>query len=307
MKNYLLVLGIICSIFSSCCDKHPFEGENTKPTTEGEGDTNITTEGEGNIAQEKEGEGEIQSSFWNYPQPFLLTYKIISQYPHDNSAFTQGLIWEQGILYESTGLYGKSSLRIVELETGIPINARDMPTEYEGHIFSQVFAEGIAIVGDFIYQLTWREGICFVYSKDDLELQKVFYYNGEGWGLTYDGENLIMSDGSATIYFRDPETFQVVKTIRVQDNGIPVTNLNELEYIDNYICANVWYKNYIVIIRPDSGKVVGKIDLSGLKGLLGNSNKADVLNGIAFRNDNNTGIHSLRLNCYPNKITHKNL
>ncbi len=288
MRYYFIIILIQSFLFFSCCDNNkPIEGENSNLPPVSEGQTQNDPEGAENPIQEGFLEGEITSSLWAYPHPFTLTYRIVSEYPHDSTAFTQGLIWNDGILYESTGLYGKSTIRIVELETGIPILVRSLPEEYNGQTFNKLFSEGIAIVDNLIYQLTWKEGVCFVYSKDSLELQKVFYYTGEGWGLAYDGKHLLMSDGSAHIYFRDPETFKVIKTILVQEGGNPVSQLNELEFIEGYICANVWYKDYIVVIHPETGKVVGKIELYGLKNRLSNSSQADVLNGIAFRNDNN--------------------
>ncbi len=263
------------------------EGENSNSPTVTEGQIQTQPEEAENSLHEGIDEVEITSSLWTYPHPFTLTYRVISKYPHDSTAFTQGLIWDNDALYESTGLYGKSTIRIVELETGIPTLLRSLPEEYNGQSFNKLFGEGIAIVDNFIYQLTWKEGICFVYSKDKLELQKVLYYTGEGWGLTYDGEHLIMSDGSAYLYFRDPETFKIVKTILVKEGENPISQLNELEFIDGYICANVWYRDYIVVIHPGTGEVVGKIELYNLKNQLSNSSQADVLNGIAYRSDNN--------------------
>ncbi|HOQ33019.1 MAG TPA: glutaminyl-peptide cyclotransferase [Candidatus Hydrogenedens sp.] len=288
MKRYIVFILLNSLLFFSCCDnRKPVEGELPNPPSTSEGQ--INDEGEGNSIPPQEGEGElpIPSTFWPSQHPFTLTYRIVSKYPHDSSAFTQGLIWDSGVLYESTGLYEQSSIRIVDLETGVPLLTKSLPQEYNGQIFNRVFGEGIAIIDDLLYQITWKEGICFVYSRDKLELQKGFFYNGEGWGLTYDGKYLIMSDGSAYISFREPETFKIVKTILVQDRGIPITQLNELEFIDGYLCANVWYKDFIVVINPETGDVVGKIDLYGLKNQLLNPNQADVLNGVAFRNDNN--------------------
>jgi len=287
MRCYIIIF-IYCFLLSSCCDsKSPGEGEHSNPPIIPEG--SIENEGMENPQYEGEerGEAEIYSTFWNYKQPFMLTYKIVAKYPHDNTAFTQGLIWDNNVLYESTGLYGQSSIRIVELETGIPLLVRGLPQEYNGQNFNRVFGEGIAIMGNSLYQLTWKEEVCFIYSRNNLELQKVSYYTGEGWGLTCDGKNLIMSDGSAYLSFREPETFKIVKTILVQENGTPISHLNELEFIEGYICANVWYKDYILVIHPGTGFVVGKIDLQGLRNQLSNPHQADVLNGIAYRNDNN--------------------
>lgn len=287
MKHYVIISCLIIFFVFSCCnDIKPGEGENTLPTSTPEGQNQPEPEGIENPVSEGMYEGENTSSFWSYPHPFVLTYRIVSKYPHDSSAFTQGLIWDDGVLYESTGLYGKSSIRIVELETGIPILVQNLPQEYNGQLFNRVFGEGMAIVGNYLYQLTWKEGICFVYSKDNLEFQKGFYYNGEGWGLTYDGKYLIMSDGSSNLSFRNPETFDIIKTVSVQEHESPISQLNELEFIEGYICANVWYKDFIAVIHPETGEVAGKIDLHGLKEQLSNNNQADVLNGIAFRSDN---------------------
>lgn len=289
MKRHIIVILLNSLLFFSCCDNNkPAEGEHLPPPSPSEGQISAA-EGEGNSIPPQEGEGElpIPSTFWPSQHPFTLTYRIVSKYPHDSTAFTQGLIWDNGVLYESTGLYGQSSIRIVDLETGVPLLIKSLPQEYNGQTFNRVFGEGIAIIGDLLYQITWKEGVCFVYSRDNLDLQKVFFYNGEGWGLTYDGNHLIMSDGSAYISFREPETFKIVKTILVQEKGVPVNQLNELEFIDGYLCANVWYKDFIVVINPETGDVVGKIDLYGLKNQLLNPNQADVLNGVAFRNDNN--------------------
>ncbi|MCA1902909.1 MAG: glutaminyl-peptide cyclotransferase [Candidatus Hydrogenedens sp.] len=286
MKRYIIIILIHCFLFLPCCEnKKPIEEESVNTLTP-EGQIHTEPEGVTNHPPEGEGEDEITSAFWPSQYPFTLTYRIVSKYPHDSSAFTQGLIWDNGVLYESTGLYGESSIRIVELETGVPLLSRSLPQEYNGQTFSKIFGEGIALVGNLLYQITWKEGICFVYSRDTLEFQKGFFYEGEGWGLTYDGKYLIMSDGSAYLSFREPETFKVVKTIFVQEGGNPITQLNELEFIEGYICANVWYKDFIVVIQPDTGNVVGKINLYGLKNQLLNPTHADVLNGIAFRNDN---------------------
>lgn len=290
MKHLFVIITILIQlfIFTSCCDsKKPVEGENYNPPPVPDGQIQTEPEEAENPPQEGIDEGELTSSLWAYPHPFTLTYNIVSKYLHDSTAFTQGLIWDNGVLYESTGLYEESSIRIVDLETGIPTLIRSLPQEYNGQTFNKLFGEGIAIVNNLIYQLTWKEKVCFVYSRYNLELQNVFYYNGEGWGLTYDGKYLVMSDGSAYLSFRDPETFKIIKTIQVQDKGTPITQLNELEFIEGYICANVWYKDYIVVIHPETGTVVGRIELYNLKSQLTNPAQADVLNGIAYRSDNN--------------------
>lgn len=201
------------------------------------------------------------------------TYKIVNTYPHDPKAFTQGLEYHDGYLYESTGLEGHSSLRKVELRTGRVLQIRKLSPE--------IFAEGLTLFNNRIYQLTWRNGICFVYTRDSFRSDIEFRYTGEGWGLTNDGTHLIMSDGSDTLTFRDPATFAVVRQIKVHDQGVPVRDLNELEYIEGEIWANVWTTDMVVRISPKTGEVVGWVDLSGLL-KPSEASQADVLNGIAY-------------------------
>ncbi|NIA13144.1 MAG: glutaminyl-peptide cyclotransferase [Nitrospiraceae bacterium] len=198
-------------------------------------------------------------------------YRVVNEYPHDPEAFTQGLMYEDGLLLEGTGLYGQSSVRRVALATGMVVQQRDLAATY--------FGEGITVVGDRLLQLTWKSGKGFIYDKDSLNPSGSFSYSGQGWGLTYDGERLIMSDGSAYLRFLDPETFEQTGRIEVRgDSGI-VTRLNELEYIRGEVFANVWQTDTIVRIAPLTGRVTGWIDLSGL---LGKQSQPDVLNGIAY-------------------------
>lgn len=218
-------------------------------------------------------------AYYNRPQslPPVLPVEVLAQYPHATDAFTQGLLFDDGVLYESTGHYGQSRLRRVNLETGevlqeVPLNRR-------------YFAEGIAIVGDEIYLLTWKEGVAFVYDKATLEEKRRINYQGEGWGLTYNGRHLIQSDGSATLQFRDPVTFEVVRTLDVTSGGQPLAYLNELEYIDGLIYANVWYYDHIARIDPQTGNVTSWLDLSALKPP--SADREAVLNGIAY--DQSTG------------------
>jgi glutamine cyclotransferase len=202
-------------------------------------------------------------------------YEVVAEYPHDPSAFTQGLVISNGELFEGTGLEGESTLRKVDLESGNVLQIRELDEEY--------FGEGIAILNDRIYQLTWQSGVALVYDADTFELLETFSYDGEGWGLTTDGQRLIMSDGTDTLVFRDPETFDVTGQVDVRDSGIPVANLNELEYVEGEIWANVWQTDRVARIDPASGQVVGWIDLSGL--LSEEEREAydvDVLNGIAY-------------------------
>jgi glutamine cyclotransferase len=203
-------------------------------------------------------------------EPANYTYTVINVYPHNETAFTQGLVFDDGVLYEGTGLYGQSSLRRVDLETGTVTQLHSLP--------SNLFGEGITIFDDKIIQLTWTSGRGFVYDESSFELLQEFTYSTEGWGITNDGSKLIMSDGSATLYFLDPETFQIIGQVEVHDE-IPVEELNELEYIDGRVYANIWREEKIAIINPETGQVTGWIDLEGLDA--GNPN-ADVLNGIAY-------------------------
>ena len=205
-------------------------------------------------------------------QNLHFTYEITEIYPHDSTAFTQGLVFEDGFLYESTGLRSSSTLRRVELETGNIVQLRVLSDAY--------FGEGIAIVGDRIVQLTWQSNVGFLYDKSSFDLIGEFRYSTEGWGITYDGNRLIMSDGTANLYFLDPDTFEVVEQIEVHDES-PVDNLNELEYIEGEIYANIWTQEKIVIINPGNGQVEGWIDLTGIYDLE-NQDANNVLNGIAY-------------------------
>jgi glutamine cyclotransferase len=204
--------------------------------------------------------------------PVQYTYKIINVFPHDPNAFTQGLIFEDGFLYESTGLYGYSSIRRVEMESGSILQLLSLPDEF--------FGEGITIFEDKIIQLTWKNNRGFVYNKHSFELLHEFEYPTEGWGLTHDESRLIMSDGSATLYFLDPINFTKVGQIEVYDEE-PVTQLNELEYIQGKIYANVWNDDTIAVINPQTGKVTGWINLEGIYDST-NQYTGNVLNGIAY-------------------------
>lgn len=198
----------------------------------------------------------------------IYTYKVINAFPHDKKAFTQGLVFEDGYLYEGTGHYGASTLRKVELETGKVLHIYKLPPHF--------FGEGITIYRNHIIQLTWQSQIGFVYDKNNFNLIREFQYATEGWGLTHDGQRLIMSDGTATLSFLDPETFETIGTLQVRDANGPVKNLNELEYVHGEIYANVWKQKRIARIAPHSGEVIGWIDLEGLCTWSG------VLNGIAY-------------------------
>lgn len=205
--------------------------------------------------------------------PAAATFKVVAAYPHDPAAFTQGLAIEGGQLYEGTGLYGASTVRRVDLMSGRAEKQRALGPRY--------FGEGIAILDGRLYQITWMNGAAVVYDLDTFEVERTLQYDGEGWGLTHDGRELIMSDGSATIRFRDPQTFAVTREIEVKDNGVPLAMLNELEYIDGEIWANIWYDDRIARISPRDGKVLGFIDLSTLYPKSARGSEA-VLNGIAW-------------------------
>jgi glutamine cyclotransferase len=207
-------------------------------------------------------------------RPQHYTYEVINEFPHDRGAFTQGLVVDEGILYEGTGLVGRSSLRRVELETGAVEQQRDISSPH--------FAEGITTFADRIIQLTWVTNTAFVYDKTTLSLIGEFTYPTEGWGITHDGTHLFMSDGTSTLYTRDPGTFDVLRTVTVVDDQGPVNRLNELEYIDGEVYANVWLTDTIVRINPSTGLVVGRIDLSGLLSAEDRELRVDVLNGIAY-------------------------
>ena len=202
-------------------------------------------------------------------------YEIVNTYPHDSGAFTQGLVYHQGQLYESTGLNGQSSLRRVELETGRVLRKVDVPSQY--------FGEGLVLFDNKFIQLTWINGVAFQYDFNSFEQTGSFRYAGEGWGITHDGQQLIMSDGTADIRFLNPSNFQEKRRVTVTDRGRPINRLNELEYIKGEIWANVWYTDRIARIQPATGNVIGWIDLSGLlKPEDTNGVHADVLNGIAY-------------------------
>ncbi len=201
------------------------------------------------------------------------TYQIINTFPHDKNAFTQGLYYENGYLFEGTGLKGESSLRQVELKTGKIIYLYNLP--------DNLFGEGITSFKDKIYQLTWQAKTGFVYNQN-FELINKFSYPHQGWGLTHDSENLIMSDGTDSLFFLDPETLTEHKMIKVTLNNLPVTNINEMEYIQGEIYANIWLTNQIVKINPNSGQVTGIIDLTGIINPDIYDYTLNVLNGIAY-------------------------
>lgn len=201
-------------------------------------------------------------------------YRVANTYRHDRAAFTQGLVFVDGELYEGTGLEGESGLRRVELETGKVLQSRPLDPS--------LFGEGIAVLGDRIYQLTWKNQTAFVYDRETFDPIDTFDYPTEGWGLTTDGERLIMSDGTSDLVFRDPGTFAEIGRVEVRYEGTPLPNLNELEFIDGEVWANVWRSDFVVRIDPATGDVTGVIDLRGLLPAADAGRRpVDVLNGIA--------------------------
>lgn len=208
----------------------------------------------------------------------VLGHRVVTSYPHDPKAFTQGLLFRDGVLYESTGLYGESTLRRVELETGKVLQQTRVPKQY--------FAEGLALVGDALVQLTWQEHTGIVYDRQTFEQRRTFKYKTEGWGIDYDEKGgLVMSDGSDQLFFLDPKTFAVVRTLDVRDAGRPVPNLNELEWIEGEIWANVWMTERIVRINPATGVVNSWVNFDTLWPRVERPRSADVFNGIAYDRD----------------------
>jgi glutamine cyclotransferase len=200
-------------------------------------------------------------------------YRVLAAYPHDRGAFTQGLVYHQGALYESTGLWGASSLRKVALETGNLLQMRSLPDRY--------FGEGLTLFRDRLYQLTWKSQTGFIYDRATFQLLGTFRYPTEGWGLTHNGREFIMSDGTPTLFFLDPRRLRPLRTVEVHDERGPVWRLNELEYIDGQVYANVWQTDRIARIDPVTGRVTAWIDLTGLLPPEDRAG-ADVLNGIAW-------------------------
>ncbi|MGB5309553.1 MAG: glutaminyl-peptide cyclotransferase [Arenicellales bacterium] len=202
------------------------------------------------------------------------SYEVVNVYPHDPTAFTQGMIFKDGYLYESTGLNGGSSLRKVELETGKVLQKID--------IDRKIFAEGLASVDGQLYQLSWRARTGFVYNTDTFALERTFKYPGQGWGLTFHKDQLIMSDGTSILRFLGPADFKEIKKLAVSIDGKPLRRLNELEMVKGDLLANVWLTDRIAIISPETGHVDGIINLAGLLDKYVPGSEADVLNGIAY-------------------------
>ncbi len=208
-----------------------------------------------------------------------LRVQVVQTYPHDPGAFTQGLVFAGGRLFESTGLEGRSSVREVELATGKVLRRLDVP--------APVFAEGLALVGTRLFQITWKHELAYTYDRDTFKKGPSFAYTGEGWGLCHDGHDLVMSDGSARLSFRGPETFRQTREVTVRDEGRPVDQLNELECVGSQVYANVWMTDRIVRVDATTGRVTASIDASGL---LNPAERygTDVLNGIAYDASNET-------------------
>jgi glutaminyl-peptide cyclotransferase len=201
-------------------------------------------------------------------------YQVVHVYPHDPQAFTQGIAFADGVLYEGTGLNGRSTVRTVKLENGEVLKVHKVAEQY--------FGEGIAVWRDRIFELTWRSGTGFIYDRNTLERVGTFTYAGEGWGLTHDGARLIMSDGSAFLRFLDPDTQRETGRVQVRDGGVPVEHLNELEFVKGEVLANVWQTERVVRIDPKTGRVLGWIDFAGLLSPGDAARGVDVMNGIAY-------------------------
>lgn len=201
-------------------------------------------------------------------------YQVVNSFPHDPRAFTQGLEFENGFLYESTGQKGQSSLRKVELTTGKVLHKIELDP--------QLFGEGMTIWKDEIVQLTYQEHLGLVYDRATFQPRRQFTYPGEGWGLTHNAEHLIMSNGTSELWFLDPKNYEIVRRLEVTANGQPVLDLNELEWVEGEVFANIWCKEIIARIDPHSGQVVGWIDLGGLRQADPAAEGNDVLNGIAY-------------------------
>lgn len=219
--------------------------------------------------------------------PAQYGYRILNTYPHDITAFTQGLIYHEGFLFEGTGKNGLSKLSKINLEDNEVLMSQSLSRRY--------FGEGIEVVGDRIYQLTWTSNMVFVWDKNNFEQLGTHYNATQGWGLAYDGEHLILSDGTSTLQFMDPETFVPQKTVTVTFQGNPLTSINELEYINGEVWANVWQTDFIVRINPEDGVVTSFIDLTGLSNETELGSNEAVLNGIAWDAENErlfvTGKH----------------
>ncbi|RZW25470.1 MAG: glutaminyl-peptide cyclotransferase [Desulfobulbaceae bacterium] len=210
--------------------------------------------------------------------PRLLDYEVVREFPHDPEAYTQGLAYDRGTVYEGTGLYGKSSLRQIDLSTG------RVERRYKHE--KEIFGEGITVFHDRIYQLSWQNNLIFAFRKDDFSLHRTWPFDKEGWGVTHDGEHLIVSDGSSLLYFLEPTTMEENHVIEVYDHTGPVQMLNELEFVKGRIYANIYRQDRIAIINPEDGAVTAYLDLSRLVTQVRNNKKTGVLNGVMHDPDN---------------------
>ena len=246
--------------------------------------TELVTLGRKTLKASAYSEGKLKTSvsrviyLYSDVEPKHYGYEVVNVYPHDSKAFTQGLFFDSGKLYEGTGQEGSSSLREVDLLTG--------NVERQLNLEPNLFGEGITMYNNLIYQVTWTSNVGFVYLKDDFKLVRKIYYQSEGWGLTTVGDKIVISYGTSTLWFYDPEVFSVVSKVEVCDDKGAVEQLNELEYINGEIWANIWMTNRIARIDPKSGRVTGYIDLSGLLDDTRTDADLDVLNGIAYDNEN---------------------
>jgi glutamine cyclotransferase len=217
--------------------------------------------------------------------PAVINYQLLKEYPHDPGAYTQGLIWQGKQLLEGTGQYGESNIRKVDLATGRVL--QQLPND------SAIFGEGITLLQNKLYQITWQNKVAYVYDAQTFKKLGEFTLNTEGWGLTNNGTDLILSDGSSNLYFLNPQTFQELRRVGVYDNMGPRAAINELEYINGYVYANIYQTDFIVKIDPSSGKIVGRADLSDLRSkagippITGAEGSPEVLNGIAYDSANN--------------------
>ncbi|HXG93146.1 MAG TPA: glutaminyl-peptide cyclotransferase [Blastocatellia bacterium] len=256
--NSIIVLIVLASILLAACSESTSRSNasaSNRPTAPGSSSAS-------------------QQSSNNSGGPKLVPYEVVNSYPHDPQAFLQGLVWYDGAFYESTGQFGQSTLRLVEFPTGRVLKKHDLAPE--------LFGEGLAIVGDRLIQLTWQSHIGFVYDRATFNLIQTFSYDTEGWGLTYDGSRLILSDGSDQLTFIDPKTFKPTGKLSVTFNSQKVTNINELEFIEGEIWANIWHDDRIIRIDPATGRVNSYLNLKDLRPPETLDENEAVLNGIAY-------------------------
>lgn len=262
MKFYIYIVFALLVLANLSCAKNG-------------GDYKTKSDNHGTTSQKEPSSADSEQADSQEPVKPFYSFEIIKELPHDTQAYTQGFIYHNGFLYESTGQYRKSSLRKINPNTGEIIKNIKIPDKY--------FAEGLTIFNNKIYQLTWFENTGFIYDLETMKQIGSFSYYGEGWGLTNDDKHLILSDGSNVLRYIDPTNFEVVKTLTVlNENSYPMRNLNELEYVAGYIWANIYMENYIVQIDPKTGRVVSRIDLTPLRDKLTIGPETDVLNGIAY-------------------------